>query len=268
MPPDDIGAFEPASRDRHGGLAAALTAHAAHMQRLVARQAREIEVLKADHRVNLANLSRATDEQDRAHRHERHQALVEAEAERNRLRAQLETITHSVSWKITARIRAFGKLSRAAVRRLRPAPSDHRPERAIQAAETPSLQIPALAIDPRTGVPALADPREAVAEPGRGEDPDIWPIDRPLVSVVITSFNYGRYLEQCVELRPRADVHGPRGHCRRRRVDGRDVAADRLCTRPAPRAGDRAGDAASCRREPQFRDQSRPGQIRMLSRRR
>lgn len=199
MPPEDIGAFEPASRYRRGRSAAALAAQAAHMQRLVARQAREIEVLKADHRLNLANLSRATDELDHTRRHERHRALVEAGAERDRLRVQLEAITHSLSWKITAPIRSFGKVSQAAIRRLRRAALYYRPERAMQAAATPSLQIPELAIDPRTGVPALPDPREAVAEPGRDEDRDIWPIDRPLVSVVITSFNYGRYLAQCVD---------------------------------------------------------------------
>ena len=60
-----------------------------------------------------------------------------------------------------------------------------------------------------------------------------WPADRPLVTVVIPSFNYGRFLGEAVQLGPRADLHQYRGNRCRRRIHRPGIAPHRLRTRPA-----------------------------------
>jgi glycosyltransferase involved in cell wall biosynthesis/SAM-dependent methyltransferase len=188
--------------------------------------ATQLETVQADYRLNLQNLSSALQVQENAARQAKHEALpltdrlADATMGLEALRAQLAGVFESTSWKVTYPLRRFaeqhpasatllrraGKLAwwsvrlelRARLRQvLRARKQTQRPFSAASAIEPPVL--PPLAFHRHNGVPVNASGAPVPDWTAPDDDQDPWPTDRPLVSVVIPSFNYGRFLDEAVD---------------------------------------------------------------------
>jgi glycosyltransferase involved in cell wall biosynthesis/SAM-dependent methyltransferase len=136
------------------------------------------------------------------------------------LRARIEYMNRSLSWRVTAPLRTLGlrapwlmllirrslRLLRWTVRlelpsRLREVRASRQARKVARAAPEPSPPVQP-GVPPATPVmPTLAfSERTGIAEPLSDDDTlDPWPANRPLVSVVVTSFNYGRFVADAVD---------------------------------------------------------------------
>jgi glycosyltransferase involved in cell wall biosynthesis/SAM-dependent methyltransferase len=169
--------------------------------------ASEIAVAKSDYQSNLDRLLSALDSSENA-KTALERELSSAKAEGEALRNELNTILNSIYWKISYPLRQLGALQgrtafllcqgkRTARRathlesfsRLRK-PKENRRAVVAEVREAALPGLPPLAISQRNGVihPIREDDEE---EP--------WPTDRPLVSVVVTAFNYGEYAAGAVD---------------------------------------------------------------------
>jgi glycosyltransferase involved in cell wall biosynthesis/SAM-dependent methyltransferase len=207
------------ARDRQAVQIAEQTAQIAEQARhlkeaaeRIAIMSNELEALRADHRTGLSNMALVIEEiQTR---------LAETSAERDTLQAQLVAILQSTSWKISAPLRQFGSRHQNSARLLRRVGKliwwtarwelrerlrEMRQRRQVIRAEASQASAvqpddePALAYQPHDEMPMPRCPSAGPDTLGSEDDPEIWPIGQPLVTVVIPCFNSGRFLTEAVD---------------------------------------------------------------------
>jgi len=174
------------------------------LRQRLARLQSSMATLQSDQKISFANLAHALEIAETRDS----KIAKEAEAMREELaavRGELERITHSTAWKATYPARrliqrhpAIGRLARRTFKllwwaarlqllsRLRQA----RRQRALAAAAALKPAIPPVMLAKRNGMPLPIEVEDEL---------DPWPMDRPLVSVVIPCFNYGRFVAEAVD---------------------------------------------------------------------
>jgi O-antigen biosynthesis protein len=203
-----------------------------------ARLESDLAAEESDRRLNLLNLSRALEDlgaqiwaRDAANdalksaNDALKTELSAAQVEREGLRQQFEAVVNSTTWKATYPIRRLSARNTKTARLLRIAlklgwwsarlqlrsrlrEARRRRLAALQtAAQEPPQAIPVQAQEPPEAIPAQAQFPELALSGRVGSAPspfpdgeiDPWPPNRPLVSVVIPCFNYGRLLAEAVD---------------------------------------------------------------------
>lgn len=188
---------------------------------LLAQARSDIAALLSDQKTSFANLARGIEiagirisearEETSAVRRE----LAAVQAEHRDLIGQLERILDSTAWKLSypgrwlgQRHPAIGRLGRRALKlawwtmrlqlisRLREVRQLHAlaapaiPDPATTNAAPVILSLPPVVLAKKNGIPSPLEWDDEV---------DPWPADRPLVSVVIPCFNYGRFVAEAVD---------------------------------------------------------------------
>ncbi len=170
----------------------------------------DLEVAKTDHRIGVMNLIYALEAAESGLRQSRDEAITLRECLAE-TRDQLDRIAHSSVWKATFPLRRWGSRNPQAAKYIRQTmkliwwsarlelPSRLREVRERRRAITPiptdevSTALPEMP-------PLVFRNTTGLVEPVTEDDEiDPWPMGRPLISVVITSFNYGRFVAEAVD---------------------------------------------------------------------
>ena len=150
-------------------------------------------------------------------------------------------------------VRALAHSQRDVARALRRALSKRR-EAALQpigshsADAGPPFPLPALVFDPRNGMPDRVSTDDDITP---------WPSDRPLVSVVIPSFNYGHFVVDAVDSVLAQTLANLEIIVVEGGSTGSRVAASHPCAQAVAHTGHRPGRASSRRGQSQFRHRPR-----------
>ena len=152
----------------------------------------ELASATSDHKLNMTNAIAAMSTEAA----ELRVAITQLQSERDAARNEMDGLKNSTTWKIACTFRLFGSgiqvLTRA-IRRLRKLSRRSLRARKRDASRRRPLarasHLPPLKLSPVTGI----IPRSVT------DDPEPWPLDRPMVSVVIPCFNYGHFVEEAVD---------------------------------------------------------------------
>jgi glycosyltransferase involved in cell wall biosynthesis/SAM-dependent methyltransferase len=184
-----------------------------------ARLGSDLTAAESDQRLNLLNLSSAledlgaqisaTDAANDALKTE----LSAVQVERDAFRQQFEAVVNSTTWKLTYPIRRLGarnikiaRLVRIALKlawwsarlQLRSRLREER-QKSLAALQTAAQLPEAIPVQARFPDLVLSGPVGSAPPNFSDDEIDPWPSNRPLVSVVIPCFNYGRFLAEAVD---------------------------------------------------------------------